>query len=101
MAIIPCTQCPDCGLWNQCTVQQCECGADLRNRKVVMTDVANLSALEYGDIQKNPAIYGQICPKCGKVAFTSSPRKRKMNCPSCGADAISNFRPVYYLDLPE
>ena len=101
MAVIPCTRCLSCGLWNQSTLKQCRCGADLRQCRPVMTDVSKLTIEEYGNIQDTLRIYGQICPKCQAVAFTEHPRLRNLVCPHCGSDAIAAFRPIHYLDIPE
>ena len=101
MAMIPCTRCPDCGLVNPFTETQCECGADLRRCKVVLTDVSKLTEMEYGPFRGDLTAYVQRCSKCGGLAYTVSPRQRKLQCPHCGSDAIGAFRPIYYLDLPE
>lgn len=100
MAVLPCTQCPKCGLWNQFTVKKCECGANLSGCRLKMIDVNKLSVMEYGDIQENLAYYGQICPKCGAISFTADTRKRHRVCGSCKDGAIAAVHPVYYLDLP-
>lgn len=101
MPVIPCTQCPDCGLWNQFSVTQCECGADLRKCKVIPTEITRLSPLEYGVIDQNAAAYVQRCGKCRGIAYTTSPKRRHSTCPHCGSDVIARFRPIYYLDLPQ
>lgn len=102
MNMLPCTKCPNpkCGLVNQCTETKCECGMDLSRCSVIMTDISKLTHMELGKISRDKAVYGQICPCCGNVVYTVSPRLRKTLCPGCGSERIAAFRPIHYLDIP-
>ena len=44
---IPCKKCPQCGLFNDFTVEECECGKKLDNVGAQFIDTDKLSLAQY------------------------------------------------------
>lgn len=98
MSRIPCKKCPQCGIYNDFTIEKCECGKDLSNIEAKFIDTADIAPEEYGEIDTSRKVYVQKCSACGALNYTdalSNPLKR---CYKCHKTRIAEIIPVEYRD---
>lgn len=95
---IPCKKCPQCGLFNDFTVEECECGKKLNNVEAQFIDTELISPEQYGDIDTSLKIYVQKCSACGTVNYTDNPAKPVRVCYNCHKTRIAAIVPAEYVD---
>lgn len=95
---IPCKKCPKCGLFNDFTIEECECGKKLNNVKAQFIDTELISSEMYGDIDTTLKVYVQKCSACGAESYTNNPANRVKICYNCHKQRIATIDPVEYVD---
>lgn len=95
---IPCKKCPQCGLFNDFTVEECECGKKLNNVEAQFIDTELISPELYGDIDTSLKVYVQKCSACGAVNYTDNPANPVKVCYNCHKTRIAAIVPVEYVD---
>ncbi len=75
-------KCPKCGLYNDITVEKCECGEDITRicAEEVKTDIGPDL---WGNINENLEILVQECPRCGKKNYTVAAQSPISQCMYC------------------
>lgn len=91
---IPCRKCPQCGLFNDFTVEECECGKKLNNIAAQFIDSDELSPEEYGEIDTSLKVYVQKCSACGALNYTDNPANPVKVCYNCHKTRIAAIAPV-------
>lgn len=97
MRKVPCTICPNCGLYNDISVGTCECGRDLTTLPAALVD-AEISPDKCGEVSKFLTFYVQKCSVCGTLSFTTDETKRVRVCRKCGKARIADIDPVLYVN---
>ena len=95
---IPCKKCPQCGLFNDFTVEKCECGKKLNNVESQFIDTELISPELYGDIDTTLKVYVQKCSACGAVNYTNNPASPVKICYNCHKTRIATIVPMEYVD---
>lgn len=91
---IPCKKCPQCGLYNDFTVEECECGKKLNSIEAQFVDTDELSPEEYGEIESSLKVYVQKCSACGALNYTDDPSNPVKVCYNCHKTRIAAIAPV-------
>lgn len=100
MSKIPCKKCNNCGLYNDITVNVCECGTDITNIPGLLVD-ENIPMELYGEINEELTYYVQKCSACGALNFTTDPLKKVKTCHNCHKSRVAFVTPVPYVDHEE
>jgi len=95
---IPCKKCPQCGLFNDFTIEKCECGNKLNSVGAQFIDADELSPEQYGEIDTSVKIYVQKCSACGAVNYTNNPGKPVRVCYNCHKTRIAAITPVEHIE---
>lgn len=91
---IPCKKCPQCGLYNDFTIEECECGKKLNSIEAQFVDTDELSPEEYGEIDTSLKVYVQKCSACGALNYTDNPSNPVKMCYNCHKTRIAAIAPV-------
>lgn len=91
---IPCKKCPQCGLYNDFTVEECECGKKLNNIEAQFINVYELPSEECGEISTFLKVYVQKCSACGALNYTDDPSNPVKVCYNCHKTRIAAIAPV-------
>lgn len=91
---MPCKKCPQCGLYNDFTIEECECGKKLNNIEAQFIDTDELSPEEYGEIDTSLKVYAQKCSACGALNYTDNPSNPVKVCYNCHKTRIAAIAPV-------
>lgn len=95
---VPCKKCPQCGLFNDFTIEECECGKKLSNIGAQFTNTDELSPEQYGEIDVSLKVYVQKCSACGALNYTDNPSRPVKVCYNCHKTRIAAIEPVEYVD---
>lgn len=95
---VPCKKCPQCGLFNDFTIEECECGKKLNNIGAQFTNTDELSPEQYGEIDVSLKVYVQKCSACGALNYTDNPSHPVKVCYNCHKTRIAAIEPVEYVD---
>lgn len=95
---IPCKKCPQCGIFNDFTVEECECGEKLNNIGAKFIDADGISPELYGEIDTSLKVYVQKCSACGALNYTNNPANPVKMCYNCHKTRISAIAPVECAD---
>lgn len=95
---IPCKKCPQCGLFNDFTVEECECGKKLNSVEALFIDTDLISPEQYGDIDTSLKVYVQKCSACGALNYTNNPANPVKVCYNCHKTRIAAIVPAEYID---
>lgn len=98
MERVLCRKCPECGLFNDFTVEICGCGEELNGVRAQYIDVDELSGGQFGQINPSLKAYVQKCPACGALSYTDDPRRRVTQCYNCSRTRIASAEPVECVD---
>ena len=98
MSRIPCKKCPQCGLYNDFTVEKCECEKTLNSIGAQFVNTDELSPEEYGEIDTSLKVYVQKCSACGALNFTDDPSNPVKVCYNCHKTRIAAIVPVEYVE---
>ena len=98
MIKVPCKKCPQCGLFNDFTIEECECGKKLNNIGAQFIDTDELSPEQYGEIDVSLKVYVQKCSACGALNYTDNPSNPVKACYNCHKTRIAAIVPVEYVD---
>lgn len=91
---IPCKKCSQCGLYNDFTIEECECGKKLNSIEAQFVDTDELSPEEYGEIDTSLKVYVQKCSACGALNYTDNPSNPVKVCYNCHKTRIAGIAPV-------
>ena len=89
-------KCPQCGLFNDFTIEKCKCGKKLNNIGAQFIDTDELSLEQHGEIDVPLKVYVQKCPVCGTLNFTTSKDNRAEICYNCYKSRVANVESVIY-----
>ena len=95
---VPCKKCPQCGLFNDFTIEECECGKKLNNIGAQLIDTDQLSPEQCGEIDVSLKVYVQKCSACGALNYTDNPSNPVKVCYNCHKTRIAAIVPVEYVD---
>lgn len=95
---VPCKKCPQCGLFNDFTIEECECGKKLNNIGAQFINIDELSPEQYGEIDVSLKVYVQKCSACGALNYTENPSNPIKVCYNCHKTRIAAIVPVEYVD---
>lgn len=95
---IPCKKCPQCGLFNDFTVEECECGKKLDNVGAQFIDTDKLSLAQYGEINTSLKVYIQKCSACGALNYTDNPDTPVKVCYNCHKTRVAAIVPCEYIE---
>lgn len=95
---VPCKKCPQCGLFNDFTIEECECGKKLNNIGAQFINIDELSPEQYGEIDVSLKVYVQKCSACGALNYTDNPSNPVKVCYNCHKTRIAAIVPVEYVD---
>ena len=95
---VPCKKCPQCGLFNDFTIEECECGKKLNNIGAQFINTDELSPEQYGEIDVSLKVYVQKCSACGALNYTDNPSNPIKVCYNCHKTRIAAIVPVEYVD---
>ena len=95
---ILCKKCPECGLFNDFTINECECGKKLNNIRAQFIDADIIPPEQYGEIDTSLKAYVQKCSACGALNFTDNPANRVKICYNCHKVRIAAIDPIECLD---
>lgn len=98
MGKIPCKKCRRCGLYHDFSVAVCACGAELGNLPPALTEVADISPAQRGEINEALVCYVQKCSACGALNFTTDPAARVKVCFNCHKTRVASIEPIEYAD---
>lgn len=93
-----CKRCPKCGLFNDFTIEKCECGKELNNIGAKFVNINELSPEQYGKIDVSLRVYVQKCSACGALNYTDDPSNPVRVCYNCHKTRIAAIVPVEYRD---
>ena len=96
---VPCKKCPQCGLFNDFTIEECECGKKLNNIGAQFVNIDELSPEQYGEIDVSLKVYVQKCSACGALNYTDNPSNPVKMCYNCHKTRIAAIVPVEYVDI--
>lgn len=91
---IPCKKCPQCGLFNDFTIEECECGKKLNNIEAQFIDTDKLSPEQYGEVDTSLKVYVQKCSACGALNYTDDPVHPVKVCYNCHKTRIAAIAPT-------
>lgn len=91
---VPCKKCPQCGLFNDFTIEECECGKKLNNIEAQFIDTDKLSPEQYGEIDTSLKVYVQKCSACGALNYTDNPAHPVKVCYNCHKTRIAAIAPT-------
>ena len=97
MRRIPCRVCNKCGLYNDISVNICECGAVLSGLPARLVD-EDIPPEKYGDINEHLQVYVQKCSACGAESYTIDPNIPAKICYNCHKTRIASVAPVLFVD---
>ena len=100
MGKIPCRRCGSCGLYNDLSVDTCECGADLTRVPGLLVD-EQIPPDQYGEIDPSLPVFVQKCSACGAENFTADRSKPVRVCYNCHKARVASVVPVPYGAEPE
>lgn len=89
-----CRQCPQCGLFNDFSVKECECGEYLYNVGVQFIDKHEVHPEQLGEIDISLKAYVQKCSACGALNYTDDPSHPVKVCYNCHKTRIATITPV-------
>lgn len=95
MGKIPCRLCGSCGLYNDLSVDTCECGADLTRVPGRLVD-EQIPPDQYGEIDKLLPVFVQKCSACGAENFTADQARPVRICYNCHKARVASVVPVPY-----
>jgi len=95
---VPCKKCPQCGLFNDFTIEECECEKKLNNIGAQFINIDELSPEQYGEIDVSLKVYVQKCSACGALNYTDNPSNPVKVCYNCHKTRIAAIVPVEYVD---
>lgn len=99
---VPCKKCPQCGLFNDFTIEECECGKKLNNIGAQFINTDELSPEQYGEIDVSLKVYVKVyvqkCSVCGALNYTNNISNRVKVCYNCNKKRIAAIEPVEYVD---
>lgn len=95
---IPCKKCPQCGFYNDFTIEECECGKKLIGIEAQLIDTDLIPPEQFGDIDTSLKVYVQKCSACGALNYTDNPANRVKVCYNCHKTRIAAIDPVEYVD---
>ena len=95
---IPCKKCPQCGLYNDFTIEECESGKILSCIEAQFVDTDELSPEEYAEIDTSLNVYVQKCSACGALNYTDNPSNPVRVCYNCHKTRIAAIAPVEYVE---
>lgn len=98
---VPCKKCPQCGLFNDFTVEECECGKKLNSVGAQLICTDELSPEVYGEIDPSRKVYVQKCSACGALNYTDDPSRPVRVCYNCHKTRIAAIAPVEYVDTAD
>ena len=98
MIKIPGRKCPDCGLVNDISVDECVCGEDISYMPQSLYDIDTLAPEQRGTFNEELEFYVQKCPMCGKDNYTARVKSPVKRCFSCAKAKISSVEPVLYTE---
>lgn len=98
MGKIVCKRCPnsECGIYNDLSVDICECGTDLRQVPGVLVDIPVLPELA-GEINETLPVFVQKCSYCGTENYILDPAKPAKVCHNCHRPRIASVVPSPFL----
>ena len=96
MSKIPCRKCPDCGLINDITTEECVCGEDISYIPQVLYETDELPAYQRGKVDETHEFYSQKCPACGAVNYSGDKESPVKRCFSCAKAKISAVEPILF-----
>ena len=91
---IPCKKCPQCGLFNDFTIKECECGKTLNSIEARFIDTDKLFPEQRGEIDTSLKVYVQKCAACGALNYTDSPDHRVKMCYNCHKTRVAAVVPI-------
>ena len=91
---IPCKKCPQCGLFNDFTIEECECGKKLNNIEAQFIDTDKLFPEQYGEVDTSLKVYVQKCSACGALNYTDDPVHPAKVCYNCHKTRIAAIAPT-------
>lgn len=95
---VPCKICPQCGLFNDFTIEECECGKELNSIEAQFVDTDELSPEQYGEIDTSLKVYVQKCSACGASNYTDNPGNPVKVCYNCHKTRIAMITPIEYVE---
>lgn len=98
MSRIPCKKCPQCGLFHDFSVEECECGKNLSGVGAQIVETGELPVEQYGEIDTARKVYMQKCSACGAVNYTDDPAHPVRVCYNCHKARIAAIVPVAYVE---
>ncbi len=96
MSKIPCRKCPDCGLINDITAEECVCGEDISYIPQKLYETDELPPDKRGSFDETQEFYSQKCPACGAVNYTGDKKSPVKRCFSCAKAKISSVEPTLF-----
>lgn len=100
MSKIPYKKCNQCGLYNDITVETCECGNNISTVPGLLVDEEIPFELT-GEIDEDLEYYVQKCSACGALNFTTDPEKKVKVCYNCGKSRVYFVTPIPYVEEEE
>lgn len=98
MSRIPCKRCPNCGTFNDFTVEVCNCGTELDNIATQVVETNELTCEQRGIIDVELSIYVQQCPACGTLNYTDRLESPVSMCCNCNRNRIARIKPIPFND---
>lgn len=95
MGKIPCKLCSSCGLYNDLSVQTCECGAELAKVPGRLVDEP-IPPERYGEIDRLLPVFVQKCSACGAENFTADSSRPVRVCYNCHKARVASVVPEPY-----
>lgn len=95
---LPCKKCPQCGLFNDFTIDECECGKKLNNISVQLIDTDLIPPENCGEIDISLKVYVQKCSACGALNYTDDPTAPVTVCYNCHKTRIASIIPAEFVD---
>ena len=95
MGKIPCRRCGSCGLYNDLSVDICECGADLTRVPGLLVD-ERIPPDQYGEIDPSLPVFVQKCSACGAENFTADKSRPVRVCYNCHKARVASVVPAPY-----
>lgn len=103
MSKIPCRKCKTCGRYHDLSVTVCvNCGADLKNIPLFITETEDISVENRGEINESVAFFVQKCSACGALNFTTDKNSPVRICQNCHKTRVASVKPEEYIsEVPE
>lgn len=93
-----CRKCPNCGLYHDMTLEQCQCGTEISFVKQEVLEKNTIPLEQQGKIDDSLTIYMQRCSECGSENFTTDIKKRVQRCWNCSKARVRSVDPVLYFE---